>query len=71
MSAIDVPIQNGKNILGTLRLDNVLIAPSLDRRLFSVSSILRISNTWVHFENNSINLEIKDGSKVRISIISL
>ena len=71
MGVIDVPIQNNKNILGTLRLDNVLIAPSLDRRLFFVSSFLQNGNNWVHFENNSIHLGIKDGSKVRIPKISL
>ena len=71
MGVINIPIQNGKTILGTLRLDNVLIVPSLDRRLFSVNSFLQNGNNWVHFENNSIHLGIRDGPKIRIPITSL
>ena len=71
MGIINIPIQNGKTILGTLRLDNVLIVPSLDRRLFSVNSFLQNGNNWVHFENNSIHLGIRDGPKIRIPISSL
>ena len=56
MGIIDIPIQNGKFTIGTLRLHNVLIVPSLDRRLFSVNSFLQNGNNWVHFENNSMHL---------------
>ena len=48
MGIIDIPIQNGRITIGTLRLDNVLIVPSLDRRLFSVNSFLQNGNNWVH-----------------------
>ena len=65
---IDIPIQNGKTISGTLRLDNILVVPSLDRRLFSVNSYLQSSSNYVYFENDSIHLEIKDGPKIRIPI---
>ena len=71
MGAINIPIQNGKTILCTLRLDDVLIVPSLDRRLFSVNSFLQNGNNWVHFENDSIYLGIRDGPKIRIPITSL
>ena len=71
MGTIDIPIQNGKHVIGTLRLDNVLIVPSLDRRLFSVNSFLQNGNNWEHFENNSIHLGIRDGPKIKIPITSL
>ena len=71
MGVINISIQNGKIILGTLRLDNLLIVHSLDRRLFSVNSFLQNGSDWVHFENNSIHLGIKDSPKIRIPITSL
>ena len=71
MGVKNIPIQIDKNILGTLRLDNVVIVPSLDMSSFSVDSFLQNGDNWVHFENNSIHLGIKDGSKVRIPKISL
>ena len=71
MGVKNIPIQIDKNILGTLRLDNVVIVPSLDMSSFSVDSFLQNGDNWVHFENNSIHLGIKDGSKIRIPIISL
>ena len=49
----------------------MLIVPSLDRRLFSVNSFLQNGNNWVHFENNSIHLGIRDGPKIKIPITSL
>ena len=38
MGTIDIPISKGQTNLGILKLDNVLIVPSLDRRLFSVQT---------------------------------
>ena len=52
-------------------MDNVLILPSLDRRLFSVNSFLQNGNNWVHFEGSHIHLDIKDGPRIRIPISSL
>ena len=52
-------------------MDNVLIVPSLDRRLFSVNSFLQNGNNWVHFGSSYIHLGIKDGPKIRIPILSL
>ena len=60
MGKIDIPIYNEKTNIGSLRLDNVLIVPDLDRTLFSVNSFLASANNWVHFENNYIHLGIKD-----------
>ena len=71
MGTIDIYIQNSKYIIGTLRLENVLIVPSLDRRLFSVNSFLQNGNNWVHFENNSIHLGIRDSPKIKIPITLL
>ena len=71
MGKIDIPIFHNKKNIGILRLDNVLIVPNLDRRLFSVNSFLSSENNWVHFENNYIHLGIKDGPKIKISIPSL
>ena len=34
MGTFDIPIINGQIKLGILKFDNVLIVPSLDRRLF-------------------------------------
>ncbi len=67
MGKIDIPITSGKRDIGIIRLDNVLIVPNLDRRLFSVNSFLASGNNWVHFENNYIHLGIKDGPKIKIS----
>ena len=71
MGKIDIPIIHNKREIGILRLDNVLIVPNLDRRLFSVNSFLTSGNSWVHFENNYIHLGIKDGPKIKISLSSL
>ena len=69
--SIDIPIiKNNKN-LGTLILDDVLIVPHLDRRLFSVNSFLSKGNNWVHFEKNHIELGISDGPKIRLPLSSL
>ena len=52
MGTIDTPKLIGQTKLDVLRLDNVLIVPSLDRRLFSViNSFLQNGNNWVHFES--------------------
>ena len=71
MGTIDIPISKGQTNLGILKLDNVLIVPSLDRRLFSVNSFLQNGNNWVHFEGSYIHLGIKDGPRIRIPISSL
>ena len=71
MGKIEIPIFHNKRNIGILKLDNVLIVPNLDRRLFSVNSFLASGNNWVHFENNYINLGIKDGPRIKIPISSL
>ena len=58
MGTIHIPILNGHTKVGILRLDSVLIVPSLDRRLFSVNSFLQNGNNWVHFEGSYIHLDI-------------
>ena len=51
--SIIIPIIKNKMDLGTLKLEDVLIVPNLDRRLFSVNSFLNKGNNWVHFEKES------------------
>ena len=51
---IDIPIKRGRQIIGTLRLDDVLIVPSLDRRLFSVNSFLTKGNRRVLFQDDYV-----------------
>ena len=71
MGTIDISISKGQINLGILKLDNILIVPSLDRRLFSVNSFLQNGNNWVHFEGSFIHLGIKDGPRIRIPILLL
>ena len=52
-------------------MDNVLIVPNLDRRLFSVNFFLASGNNWVHFENNYNHLGTKDGPKIEKLFSSL
>ena len=49
MGTIHIPIKKHNKHLGTLKLEDVLIVPNLDRRLFSVGSFLAKGNNWVHF----------------------
>ena len=58
-------------MIGTLRLDDVLIVPSLDRRLFSVNFFLSKGYRRVLFQDNYVELSIKNGPKIRIPIFSL
>ena len=44
-----IPIYNGKKI-GSLRLENVLIVPDLERRLSSVNSFLASGTNSVHLK---------------------
>ena len=71
MGQVNIPIKHGRRNFGTLVLEDVLIVPNLDRRLFSVNSFLARGNNWVHFENNHIKLGIQDGQKIKIPPSSL
>ena len=71
MATIHIPIKQHKRTVGTLKLDDVLIVPNLDRRLFSVNSFLPKGNNWVHFTQQSIELGIKGGPKLSVPIIFL
>ena len=71
MGNIDIPIKKRKQIIGILRLEDVLIVPTLDRRLFSVNSFLSRGNNRVLFQDNYIELGIKGGPKIKIPITSL
>ena len=53
---IDIPIHKGIKLIGTLKLDDDLIVPNLNGRLFSVDSFLNRGNNWVHFDKNYIQL---------------
>ena len=67
---IEIPIHQGNRIIGTLKLDVVLIVPNLNRRLFSEITFLNKGNNWVHFDKNFIKLGINDGPTIKISISS-
>ena len=71
MGTIHIPIKKHNKHLGTLKLEDVLIVPNLDRRLFSVGSFLAKGNNWVHFTRDSIELGIKGGPKLIVPITSL
>ena len=68
---INIPIYKSKKIIGTLRSDDVLIVPNLDRRIFLTNSFLYRGNDWVHFDKHNIQLDIQNGSTIKIPIASL
>ncbi len=54
MGNIDIPIKKRNQIIGILRLEDVLIVPTLDRRQFSVNSFLSKGNNRVLFQDDYI-----------------
>ena len=71
MRNISIPISKNKKVLGSLILEDVLIVPNLDRRLFSVNAFLSRGHNWMHFSRHTIKLGIKDGPRINIPISSL
>ena len=71
MGNINIPIFENRTKLGTLILEDVLIVPNLDRRLFSVNAFLSKGHNWVHFTQDNIKLGIKNGPSINIPITSL
>ena len=71
MGNITIPINKNNRLLGSLILEDVLIVPNLDRRLFSVNAFLSKGHNWVHFSRNTIKLGLKDGPSIIIPITSL
>ena len=71
MGTINIPIKNNKIHIGNLRVEDVLIVPNLDRRLFSVNSFLSKGQNWVHFNKEYIELGIHEGPAIKIPITSL
>ncbi len=71
MGNISIPITKNQEVLGSLILEDVLIVPNLDRRLFSVNSFLSHGHNWVNFSRNNIKLGIKNGPSMNIPITSL
>ena len=71
MGNINIPIVAKNKELGTLILDDVLIVPNLDRRLFSVNVFLSKGHNWVHFTHDNIKLGIQNGPSIDIQITSL
>ena len=71
MGNIDIPIKKRKQIIGILRLEDALIVPTLDRRLFSVNCFLSRRNNRVLFQDDYIELGIKGGPKIKIPMTSL
>ena len=70
MGTIYIPIKQNKKTAGTLNLDDVLVVPNSDRRLFSANSFLSKGNNWVNFTQHSIELGIEGGLKLTVSITS-
>ena len=70
MGTINIPIKNNKTHIGNLRMEDVLIVPNLDRRLFSVNSFLSKGQNWVHFNKEYIELGIHEGPAIKIPITS-
>ena len=71
MGMIEIPIHKENRLIGTLKLDDVVIVPNLNRILFSVSSFLSKGNNWVHCDNDYIQLGINDCPTIKIPITSL
>ena len=71
MGNINIPIIAKNKELGTLILEDVLIVPNLDRRLFLVNTFLSKGHNWVHFTHNNIKLGIRNGPSTDIPITSL
>ena len=71
MGSIHIPLRAKGKIVGKSRLDDVLIVPDLDQRLFSVNAFLSRGNNWVHFTSESIELGIQNGPKIQIPLSSL
>ena len=61
MGNISLPVSKNNKVIGSLILEDVLIVPNLDRRLFSVNAFLSKGHNWVHFSRHMIKLGIKDG----------
>ena len=57
--------------MGTLILEEVLIVPNLDRRLFPVHAFLSKGHNWVYFSQTEIQLGIKNGPSINLPVTSL
>ena len=68
---ITIPINKNNRLRASLILEDVLIVPNLDRRLFSVNAFLSKGHNWTQFSRNTIKLGIKDGPSIIIPIMSL
>ena len=71
MENITIPINKYNRLLGSLILEDVLIVPNLDRRLFLVNAFLSKGHNWVHFSRKTIKLCINDGPSIITPITSL
>ena len=71
MGIIEICIHKGNRRINTLKLDDVLIVPNLDRRLFSINSFLSRGNNWVYLDKKYVHLGINDGPTIKIPITSL
>ena len=71
MGNIDIPIKKRNHVIRILKLEDVLIVPTLNRRLFSVNSFLSKGNNRVLFQDDHIELGIRGRPKIKIPITSL
>ena len=51
MENISLTINKNNKVIGSLILEDVLIVPNMDRRLFSVNAFLSKGHNWVHFSS--------------------
>ena len=71
MGVIEIPIKSHRKEIGKLILEDVLIVPNLDRRLFSVSSFLSKGNNWTNFKRDQIELGVRNDPTIKLPITSL
>ena len=69
--SINLQIIRNNRILWTLDLEDVLVEPNLDRRLFSVNSFLNKVNNLALFKKNYIDLGIYEGPGIEVLLSSL
>ena len=68
---VDIPIKKLNQIIRILRLEHVLIVPTLDIRLFSVNSLLSRGNHIVLSQDDYIELGFRGRLKIKLSKRSL
>ncbi len=71
MGNINIHIKKRNHVIRILRLEDVLILPTLARSLFLVKSFLLTGNDRLLFQDDYTELGIRGGPKIRFPITSL